>query len=250
MLKLDIFNKEIQSSEQRFDSAYILESGDASSSQISGYLPSNYLFGDITAPINITQANNAETQTVDIVSDQVQLTRGDCCVLYNPLEDNVGVSNPYNTEWNEDGWADLTNITGRTYIDLDQIGGGGNFGNAITGTELIMHDTSADKYHKVLFSAWQGGAGQNPDYRGFSYARTELGYKQEVSGLVNFTTRPTVNGTGVLLNGESLISYAFIAPETPTSEGTVGTIYFDGSFLYICTSNNTWRRVQLYDWEL
>jgi hypothetical protein len=30
MLKLDIFNKEIQSSDQKFDSAYILESGDVS----------------------------------------------------------------------------------------------------------------------------------------------------------------------------------------------------------------------------
>lgn len=203
MLKLDIFNKEIQSSEQRFDSVYILESGDASNAPtISGYLPANYIFGDISLPINIVQANDAETQTVDIVSDEVQLTRGSYGVLHNPLYDSEGDNNPTNTEWNEDGWTDLENVTGRTYTDLNQIGGGGNFGNAVIGTELVMHDTSTDKYYKVVFDAWQAGAGQNPNYRGFSYTRTELGYKQEVTGLVNFTTRPTINGSGVLLQGD------------------------------------------------
>jgi hypothetical protein len=215
MLKLDIFNKEIQSSDQRFDTVNIFTSGEQVNfdsrptvngtgiflSGDNGYLPFNYVLGD-TNLVTITQSNNAPVQTVDIVSDGVQLTRGSYGVLYNPLEDNVGTENPYNTEWNDDGWSDLSNITGRTYVNLLDTAGYENFGAVIVGKQLIMHDITTDKYHKVLFSAWQQNAGHNSNYRGFSYARTELDYKQEVSGLVNFTTRPTVNGTGIVLNGE------------------------------------------------
>jgi len=281
MLKLDIFNKEIQSSEQRFDSVYILESGDASNAPtISGYLPANYIFGDISAPINIVQANNAPDQTIDIVSAGVQLTRGSYGVLYNPLYDSEGDNNPTNTEWNKEGWTGLENVTGRTYQDFYDLYPG-NFANQLVGSELIMHDTSTDKYYKVIFDTWQAGAGQNPNYRGFSYTRTELGYKQEVTGLVNFTTRPTINGSGVLLVGEAAIDFGVdgtrttlsgtatqnrkinlpdtdgtliasisTAPELPNSLGTSGQMYFDSNFLYVCISDGIWRRAQLFDWEL
>lgn len=225
MLKLDIFNKEIQSSESRFDSVNIFTSGEQVnfdllptvngtgillSGQGGGGLPSQFIFGETSAPISILQQNNSPFQTIDIISDGVQLTRGTYGVLYNPNDQSEGAQNPTNTAWNIDGWGDLSDLATRGYIDLDQIDGGGNFGNVVVGAELIMHDTSTDKYYKFLFSHWQQGAGNNPNYRGFSYTRTELGYKQQVDQLVDFTTRPIVNGTGVLLNGD----FNIVAPKT------------------------------------
>jgi len=224
MLKLDIFNKEVQSSESRFDSVNIFTSGEQVNfdsrptvnntgillSGEGGGFPSQFIFGEISEPISILQQNNSPFQTIDIISDGVQLTRGTYGVLYNPNDQSEGASNPTNTEWNTDGWGDLSDLAARTYVDLDQIAGGGNFGNAVIGNELIMHDTSTDKYYKFLFSHWQSGAGGNPNYRGFSYTRTELGYKQQVDQLVDFTTRPVVNGTGVLLNGD----FNIVAPKT------------------------------------
>jgi hypothetical protein len=162
------------------------------------------------ATVTVTQANNAVTQTIDTVSDDVELTRGSYGVLYNPINDAEGDSNPTNTEWNTDGWADLSNLSSRSYIDLSQVGGGGNFGNAVIGTELIMHDTSTDKYHKFLFSAWQQGAGGSEGYRGFSYTRTEIVSVSNVEingtgvgGNLDFYNRPSVSGIGVLLIGEA-----------------------------------------------
>jgi hypothetical protein len=160
------------------------------------------------ATVTVTQANDAVTQTIDTVSDEVELTRGSNHVLYNPLYDAQGVSNPTNTEWNRDGWSDLSNLSTRTYSDLYD--GEGNFGNAIIGTELIMRDTSYDTYYKVLFSAWQQGAGNSAGYRGFSYTRTEIVSVSNVEingsgvrGNLDFYNRPSVNGTGVLIIGEA-----------------------------------------------
>jgi hypothetical protein len=161
------------------------------------------------ATVTVTQANDAVTQTIDTVSDDVELTRGIYGVLYNPINDAEGDSNPTNTEWNTDGWSDLSNLSSRSYINLNQVGGAGNFGNAVIGTELIMHDTSTDKYHKFLFSEWQAGAGNSSGYRGFSYTRTEVTVSSPqingsgVRGNLDFYNRPSVNGTGVLLIGEA-----------------------------------------------
>lgn len=176
---------------------------------LSGSSLNFYTVIETGAPVTVTQANNAATQTIDTISNEVQLTRGTYGVLYNPIYDSEGVGNPTNTQWNEDGWADLSNLYTRTYIDLAQIGGGGNFGNAIIGTELIMRDTSTNKYYQFLFSAWQQGAGGNAGYRGFSYTRNEVTVSKPqingtgVIGNLDFYNRPSVNGTGVLLIGEA-----------------------------------------------
>lgn len=176
---------------------------------LSGSSLNFYLVFETGAPVTVTQANNAATQTIDAISNEVELTRGTYGVLYNPIYDSEGVANPTNTQWNEDGWADLSNLTTRTYKNLDQVGGGGAFGNAVVGNELIMHDTSTNKYYQFLFSAWQQGGGSNPNYRGFSYTRSEVAVSKPqingtgVIGNLDFYNRPSVNGTGILLIGEA-----------------------------------------------
>ena len=240
-------------------------------------LPAIYLKYDT---VNIVQDSNALTQTIDIVSSGVQLTRGTYGVLYNILDQSEGSSNPTNTEWNEDGWGDLSDIATRTYKNFNQIGGGYNVGNAIIGNELVMRDTSTDKYYRVLFSAWQQGAGQQLNYRGFAYTRAEilLGDLEtnyyRVNEFVNFTKLPTVNGTGVLLNGASLLTNIVYTTgdqtlngiktftERPTvngsgvrlqNESTIKTSVYDGNLWalnYFPTSKlGTWDGQDIDSWQ-
>jgi hypothetical protein len=52
-------------------------------------------------------------------------------------------------------------------------------------------------------------------------------------------------------NGESWVSlrtYSTTVPSSSTSTGLVGDYAADTSYLYICVSNNNWRRVPLAAW--
>ena len=47
------------------------------------------------------------------------------------------------------------------------------------------------------------------------------------------------------------ISHSAIKNHTPSSAsdtGTAGTIYYDSSYLYICTATDTWRRIAHATW--
>jgi hypothetical protein len=207
---------------------------------------SNLNFGTVIetgATVTVTQANDAVTQTVDVVSDEVELVRGSYGVLYNNIYDSEGDGNPTNTEWNTDGWADLSNLSSRSYISLNGVGGGGNFGNAVVGAELIMRDTSTSKYHKFLFSAWQAGYGQTAGYRGFSYTRTEVVSVSNAeingSGLrgnLDFYNRPSVSGIGVLLIGEA-------GQVSETVVQTSGTQTISGSKTF--TASTSFNNIQV-----
>jgi hypothetical protein len=75
-------------------------------------------------------------------------------------------TSPEGTEWNSDytdgvnyGWTDLSNVTSRTYDTfynaLNQ-----QVGQRAVSTELVMHDTTNDKYYKFDITLWgQGGVG-------------------------------------------------------------------------------------------
>ena len=74
---------------------------------------------------------------------------------------------------------------------------------------------------------------------------------QTISGIKNFASRPTVNGTGVLLVGEgggggggSFVS----PPATPTSAGTQYSLATDSNYLYVCVATNSWKRTALAVW--
>ena len=69
-----------------------------------------------------------------------------------------------------------------------------------------------------------------------------------IIGNINFTSRPTVNQTGVLLRGEpSIISYVS-PPNSPSSVGISGSIALDSKYVYFCTATNTWIRTALASW--
>ncbi len=107
---------------------------------------------------------------VDDISPSVHLTRGANQSLYNAVTEvaynKTNNTSPAGTEWNSDGWNDLSDVAGRSYVSF-YTALSGSIGNNIIGSELVMHDIAADKYYKFSFSSW-GSSGTNG---GFSYTR-------------------------------------------------------------------------------
>ncbi len=110
-------------------------------------------------------------QIFDEIGPGLILTRDLNQGIYNSaveLEyDNSTYLSPLGTEWNADGWGDLTGIGARSYTPWRQALNN-QVGNYIVASELVMHDIANDKYYKFDFAAWGGNNG------GYSYTRTEV----------------------------------------------------------------------------
>lgn len=127
---------------------------------------------------------------VDQIAPGIAITRGPQGGLFNPeagdsYSEDVG--NPYvenisdpgnayylgptNTEWNANGWADLSDVTNRNYVSWLSVTDGAP--PNLIGQELIMHDVTNDTYHTVKFLSWQYGSDGNTG-GGFSYERREI----------------------------------------------------------------------------
>lgn len=110
-------------------------------------------------------------QIFDEIRPGLILTRDLNMGLYNSaveLEyDNSTYLSPLGTEWNADGWGDLTGIGARSYTTW-RAALNNQVGNNIVASELVMHDIANDKYYKFDFHTWGGSNG------GYSYTRTEV----------------------------------------------------------------------------
>ena len=211
--------------------------------------------GFIGAAVNFVKTNYGSE--VDNIDTDVAITRGNQQGIYNPLVDGGWNSNdtPSNTEWNAEGWDDLSDVTSRTYTNFyDAVNG--NLGNNIIGLKLVMHDTVNDKYYTFIFTQWtQGGNGG-----GFAYTRQQIdvanpytgitfpdGTKQTTAYTGNTTktwTNPNDNvwrieeysgGVAVAYDYPSAnISYTFVTSETNSSEFSIN----------VNDSPNEWVAVQ------
>jgi hypothetical protein len=125
------------------------------------------------SPVTVYKPNYGDV--VDYIDTGLSLTRGLQGMLYNTsLQTSANSDGPDGTEWNTDGWDDLSDITERTYTDLNEVLGWWQVGEEITNAELVMHDTINDKYYKFDFSFWQPGNQENTLGGGFKYTRTLL----------------------------------------------------------------------------
>jgi len=108
----------------------------------------------------------------DEISSAVHIKRGATRSIYNVVTessyDAENNTSPADTEWNIDGWDDLSDVATRTYntfyVTLD-----GEVGLNVVDAELVMHIISEDRYFKIKFTYWQQGGGG-----GFTYDRTEI----------------------------------------------------------------------------
>jgi hypothetical protein len=135
--------------------------------------------------------NTGEDGGVDEISEGLHITRGNVGWLYNPLEESEsGENTPTNSLWNNDGWNDLTDIEDREYVSLATIWQY-NF-RSIVGAEMVMLDTTTDKYYAVKITRW------SRDEEGFSYVRYELDLTQLQEGVkfADGTTLKSAAGLG------------------------------------------------------
>ena len=106
---------------------------------------------------------------VDNIDTGLSITRGNDQGIYNPVQEGGWNGNgPTYTEWNMDGWADLSNVKNRYYTSWSDVCNGG--ANTLY-REFVMHDTNNDKYYAIMFHSFQGGGGYETMGGGFSYSR-------------------------------------------------------------------------------
>lgn len=109
-------------------------------------------------PNTYTNTNSDYLPSVfDTIDVGLTLTRDNVRGLFNSnLEVQYNTStyaSPLGTEWNSDGWGDLTDLPSRSYDNMRAVLNGA-IGNNIIGAELVMHDIANDKYYKFSFTAW------------------------------------------------------------------------------------------------
>lgn len=65
-----------------------------------------------------------------------------------------------------------------------------------------------------------------------------------------YTSFFTANNTASIYNALNLSTYIKFsqAPSTPTSPGVSGQVAYQNNYLYICVSNNNWRRIRMGTW--
>lgn len=113
-----------------------------------------------------------QPEVMDHIDENLILARSDGGLLYNAYDQENGyeLSNPSGTEWNTDGWQDLTNVKTRYYQNLSSSLSGGGW--ATVKHEWIMHDTNNNKYYAIRFLTWDSG--NNYATGAFSYIRREI----------------------------------------------------------------------------
>jgi hypothetical protein len=95
---------------------------------------------------------DGDTGTVDEIDTGLIIKRGNNGGIYNDNAENSWNSDvsPSGTEWNIDGWSDLSNLLTRKYTNFASAFSY-QIGEKIVGVEAVMHDTINDKYYAVKF---------------------------------------------------------------------------------------------------
>jgi hypothetical protein len=119
--------------------------------------------------VNVSQINGTNPGDELVIQANNHNWTFDTNGLYNVEAeteyDNNTYLSPLGTEWNADGWGDLTGLAARRYTTWRQALNN-QVGNEIVASELVMHDTINDKYYKFDFTNWGGNNGS------FAYTRT------------------------------------------------------------------------------
>ena len=150
-----------------------------------------------------------DTGTVDVIDTGLTIARGNGGGIYNFADEGSwdrDVS-PQGTEWNVDGWSDLSNLLTRTYTNFASAFSY-QIGERILGKEAIMHDTINDKYYAVKFTRWGNNSGE-----GFTWQRRLIDTTQLDEGL-HFAdgTVQTTAGVTFDANGSINLSGGIVLP--------------------------------------
>lgn len=129
----------------------------------------------------IDYGNQTDTfVTNDPDGSGVGITRGNNQGIYNPYQEESWTEevSPLGTEWNADGWEDLSDLTSRTYTNFYNAVGGA-LGNNVPGSQLIMRLTGTQIYYAIQFINWT----QNNNGGGFSYLKYQINLDELQEGI-------------------------------------------------------------------
>lgn len=114
------------------------------------------------------------------VGSGIGITRGNNQGIYNPYQEEGWAEevSPLGTEWNADGWEDLSDLTSRTYSNFYNVVGG-QLGNNVPGSQLIMRLTGTNTYYAIQFINWTQGSNGG----GFSYIKYAINLDQLQEGI-------------------------------------------------------------------
>lgn len=123
--------------------------------------------------------------------------------------------------------------------------GGFVYGNTALnmGVGTNAYNDGSWRYKATGFSLLQTSDGNNGSYQWNTAPSGTAG------NAITFTSRMTLSEAGnlTITTGDLIIT----APTTPASaaaSGTIGTIAWDTSYLYVCIASNTWKRVAIATW--
>lgn len=145
-----------------------------------------YTRTQITNPNYFTKTDYGNEIDIFVADDPVgtgiAITRGNSQGIYNPFQeegwDGDDETSPAGTEWNSNGWQDLSDLESRTYTTFYE-SVGGNLGENVIGRELVMHIAGTNRYFAIKFLSWTSGGNGG----GFSYSRREIDVDQINEGV-------------------------------------------------------------------
>lgn len=170
----------------------------------------------------VSFTNPTSTNSVDIIiPGQLELTRSSSGGgLWNSAVeaswDNVSYTSPADTEWNIDGWSNLSNIRSRTYNTFTAVLNN-QIGLNVVGAELIMHHIPSDRYWKMNFTSWTQAAGGG----GFAYDRTEIYVSDPYRTYNGNIACNDLYSSGTLIAEELNVNNAFTFPTSDGSQNQV-----------------------------
>jgi hypothetical protein len=194
-------------------------------------------FGYVRRLINHTQyfTKTNYGNELDTIDTGLVITRGNNGGLYNDESEGNHDSDvsPQGTEWNIDGWSDLSNLLTRTYTNFTSAFSY-QIGNRILGKEAVMHDTINDKYYAVKFTQWTN----NNNGGGFTWQRRLIDTTQLDEGL-HFAdgTVQTTAGVTFDANGSINLSGGIVLPYLSNMGYQIG-YSLDGPTLQLSNDSN------------
>ncbi len=142
-----------------------------------------------------------------------------------------------NTDWP----FQLSSIYDGGYVDNFAI-----FGGILgTGTRSAPKFTSANATGAWILRSFEGGA--------YFYVSRVAGASTNASptDILSFNSTGNATFAGTVIANKATTAFRIPTAETPASAsatGTVGTITWDTSYIYVCTAANTWKRVAIATW--
>jgi len=111
-------------------------------------------------------------------------------------------------------------------------------------TTDYVQNTTGSTMQMALLSGTGNTSGKLEVYNTGGAASGVLNINTSGGGAVNFGSG-TATFAGAATIAGTVIHTLSATPATSTATGTVGTISWDASYIYICTATDTWRRVAI-----